>query len=261
MINEPMAESGPKSDLSHFTERIRTLVGGIPVARYARECGINESALRSYLGGKSEPGLFNLQKIVAHSGVEWGWLCDAAASEPYLFPDQAATVITTDGNAVQHAVEYRSSLTADYVELPLYDITAGAGAGKWNDNVRIKSRLAFRRDWLSTTVGSGNNLSLITVDGDSMEPTLKSGSVVMIRDNDTFNFNDGIYFMLHNGRHVIKRLQRKAINSIGNGKTEVAISVMSDNPAYPPVDVTLRQETIHENNILGRAVWLGVKLP
>ena len=157
-------------------------------------------------------------------------------------------------------MEQRSERT-EYMELPLYDITASAGAGRWNEEARVKSWLSFRRDWLAQLVGAANGLSLITVDGDSMEPTLKSGAVVMVRDVESLNFSDGIYFMLLNGRHVIKRIQRKSLQMIEHGRTQLNITVVSDNDAYKPIEVTLRDETLNETTVLARAVWLGVKLP
>ena len=249
-------ESGSKNDLSLFTQRLRVLVGETPVARFARESGVNESSMRAYLAGKGEPGLFNLRKLVAHTGQSLDWLCEESA----FYPAHESTVLTTDGNPPPHVAQFRAA-RSEYMELPLYDITAGAGAGKWNENARVKSWLSFRRDWLSNLVGAANGLSLITVDGDSMEPTLKSGAVVMVRDIETFNFSDGIYFMLLNGRHVIKRIQRKSLQMIENGRTQLNITVVSDNEAYAPIDVTLRDETLNETTVLARAVWLGVKLP
>lgn len=257
MNDEQTPDSGLKGDLSLFTARLRVLVGDTPVAKYARDAGLNESALRSYLGGRSEPGLFNLRKLATHTGRTLDWLC----AETETYGQHQATVLTTDGNPPAFSAQMSREERGEYAELPLYDIAAGAGAGRWNDDARIKSRLSFRRDWLATTVGPANGLSLITVDGDSMEPTLKSGAVIMVRDVDTWNFSDGIYFMLLNGRHVIKRIQRRGLVMAEGNATRLLLTVLSDNDAYKPIEAELRNETLHETNVLGRAVWLGVKLP
>jgi phage repressor protein C with HTH and peptisase S24 domain len=64
-----------------------------------------------------------------------------------------------------------------------------------------------------------------------------------------------------NAARIIKRIQRKSLQAIENGRTQLNITVVSDNDAYKPIDVTLRDETLNETTVLARAVWLGVKLP
>ncbi len=70
-----------------------------------------------------------------------------------------------------------------------------------------------------------------------------------------------VVLMLLNGGHVIKRVQRKGLRGIEGGRTELMISVRSDNEAYEPAEVALSNETLDENTVLARAVWYGVKLP
>lgn len=241
-----------------FGERLRIALEGRSVAEFARLTGIGESLLRKYLSDDSEPTVGKLQMMRAHLTVAFDWLVAEVGPK---WPTPGSEGVSETGHVAR---EDRGSYIAsrrEFMELPLYDIAAGAGSGKWNDDARVKSWLSFRRDWLSQLVGAANGLSLITVDGDSMEPTLKSGAVVMVRDIETFNFSDGIYFMLLNGRHVIKRIQRKSLQMIENGQTQLNITVVSDNDAYAPIDVTLRNETLNETTVLARAVWLGVKLP
>lgn len=256
MQHESLGESEAYADLSLFSTRLAALKGGIPVARFSRECGVNESAMRSYLTGKSEPGLFNLRRIAEYKKCSLDWLCERASVYPV---DQGGTVLTSDGAPPRH--EARSDPDhSDFAYLPLYDIAASSGAGKWNETARIKSWLAFRRDWLLTTVGTTTGLSLVSNFGDSMYPTVPDSSVVMVRDIDSYNFNDGIYLMLLNGAHVLKRAQRASIQVLEFGRTEIQVTVLSDNSNYQPITATLRDETLHETNVLARAVWYGVKL-
>lgn len=63
-MNEAITpKAAQKDDLSRFATRLSSLIGGISVAKYARECGITESTVRSYVGGESGPGMFNLHRI------------------------------------------------------------------------------------------------------------------------------------------------------------------------------------------------------
>jgi phage repressor protein C with HTH and peptisase S24 domain len=67
-----------------------------------------------------------------------------------------------------------------------------AGGGLIPDNM-VEMRIAFRRDWIQRK-GSPENMSLIRVAGDSMEPTLHSGDIVLIdHSRDYVDPHGGIY--------------------------------------------------------------------
>jgi hypothetical protein len=56
-----------------LAERIRSLVGRRSVARFAKDCGIGESLMRSYLSG-AMPGLDKAAAIARAGGVSLDWL-------------------------------------------------------------------------------------------------------------------------------------------------------------------------------------------
>ena len=55
-----------------------------------------------------------------------------------------------------------------------------AGGGAFVLSEKMKKRLAFRREWVSRIATGVKNLVLMQVRGDSMEPTIFSGDVVMV---------------------------------------------------------------------------------
>lgn len=85
-------------------------------------------------------------------------------------------------------------------------------------------KLAFRRDWI-TRIGNPSKISLIVVEGDSMEPTLLSGHVVLVDHIRKFlTPQGGICAIVIDHAILIKRLQ------VLHGESKV--KVISDNPCY-----------------------------
>lgn len=79
----------------------------------------------------------------------------------------------------------------------------------------------------------GNNLASHHVHGDSMEPTLYDGDMVVC-DSLGWDCGEGIYAVQINGNGYVKRIQA------GNSK----LFIMSDNPKYKTIEEPLDSECI-----------------
>lgn len=78
-----------------------------------------------------------------------------------------------------------------------------------------------------------DHLAAFLVKGDSMEPTIHDGDIVVC-DNLGYDNSEGIYVVYLNGTGLIKRIQ------IGVGK----IYVKSDNPKYSAIEEPLESQAI-----------------
>lgn len=109
----------------------------------------------------------------------------------------------------------------------------------------------FRRDWLEREAGvPAEQLVVVYVDGDSMEPTLRHGDLVLVDRSARDLRQDGIYVLMLDDHMTIKRLQRVA------GRR---VRVTSSNPAYEPFEMDdVRDDADHW--IVGCAVWAGRRL-
>ena len=90
-------------------------------------------------------------------------------------------------------------------------------------------------DFRQITMSAPENIKLIRVKGDSMNPTLKDGDWIMVDITHKAPDSDGL-FLLHlaNGL-AVKRVQ------CGLGQN---ITVISDNPIYAPIPATLEEVPI-----------------
>jgi len=95
-----------------------------------------------------------------------------------------------------------------------------------------------------------NDVFLMLVDGDSMYPTLKNGSIIMV-DRNLSSLSDGIYVMRHDNSLLVKRLQSLP-NSI--------IKVKSDNTMYEPWEIKREDFNGTDLELIGRVVWSGQRM-
>lgn len=130
-----------------------------------------------------------------------------------------------------------------YVFVPQVRGEISAGRGLTPDDT-AELRLAFRKDWIERK-GDPANMSLVRVSGDSMEPTLKSGDIVLVDHNRNYiDPQGGIYAVSIDDSIIIKRVQ--VLYPSGRFK------VISDNSRYEPFDA--EPERLKVN---GRVVWFG----
>jgi phage repressor protein C with HTH and peptisase S24 domain len=123
-------------------------------------------------------------------------------------------------------------------------ISAGPGLRPDND---VDFRLAFRNDWLEQ-FGGAQQLFVIKVEGDSMEPTLMESDTVLINKNvNEIGTGGGIFAINWHDMSMVKRLQMKP-------QTDEII-IKSDNPNYDSMVVKP-----NEIQIEGKVIWYGREL-
>jgi phage repressor protein C with HTH and peptisase S24 domain len=129
----------------------------------------------------------------------------------------------------------------DLALIPVFDIAAGAGRGSYaGDIVQI---LGLEKMWLRSEYGATDSLEGIRVSGDSMEPTLSNGDVVLVDRNDSVP-KDGVYVLRIEEDLFVKRLSKLP-------KSQVEI--ISDNPSYSNYIIDLKNPSTHFQ-VIGRVL-------
>lgn len=154
--------------------------------------------------------------------------------------------VSIDGFLIGEIVKRQAE---EYSYIPLYDIRAAAGPGTLIETEEVKDFLAFKQDWIRGVLRvNPNNLRLIYVDGDSMEPTLHHGDLILVNIENHTVVRDGVYVVRFGQAVMVKRLQL-----LPGGK----LKVKSDNEAgYEPFVIDLKKLG-EEVAIMGRVVWTG----
>jgi phage repressor protein C with HTH and peptisase S24 domain len=141
-------------------------------------------------------------------------------------------------------------LADDFVTVPRYDVEACAGHGAVIHSEQVVDHLAFRADWVRHALGVQQyDLALISVKGDSMEPTLSNGDLILLDMHSGKVEDNAIYALQHNGTLLVKRIQRRLDGSV---------VVSSDNPRYEAESISV--EGVSALRVVGRVVWAGRRM-
>jgi phage repressor protein C with HTH and peptisase S24 domain len=187
--------------------------------------------------GKREPSKDVLLKLTSKCGVNLHWM------------------LTGDG--VKYIKNGFSESKKEHKPLPLYnesDLPEGAfivplldqrlsaGNGSYLPDEDISMALVHVPAYLSRY---GDKIAALTVDGDSMYPTLSRGDMVVC---DSCGWSgEGIYAVRMSGSGFVKRITKAP------GK----IVIISDNPKYPPRE---EPEGSQDIEIIGRVHCAIVKM-
>ena len=231
-------------------------------AELARLAGVPEATYRAYESGRRPLTARAARELATPLGITWQMLLfgkEASGNGITInTPEEAAAVLgqrVSRRPAPRPVASYAGSSSAEVISmggdtwalLPVYDATASAGPGQIIDREAVTHRIAFREEWIRTVSKAPlDQLAVINVDGDSMEPTLRPSDTVLIdfRQNQPGD-KDGIYVIRTGNGLQVKRVQVE----LGKG----LITVRSDNPAYAP-QPNLNPDDIH---VIGRVIWLG----
>ena len=215
-----------------LTSGIGTRIGGIADmvggnSSLARMCGFSESVIRKWRLEMSEPCASDLVVMARAANVTIEWL--------------------TTGEGNKHPPEATEDVGVEFVLVPRYNVEASAGSGSLVGVESEIGKLAFRRDWLRQKGLSDKDLVVIRVTGDSMSPTIRNGSLVLVDTHQEQVKEDGIYVVSWDGHLVAKRLQ---VDFAGG------VYVISDyHEKYP--ERHLRAEEASSLYVIGRVVWAG----
>lgn len=235
--------------LMDFGERLKTVRGDDKQEAFAKRLGVHKNTIGRWERGDQSPGVEDLNKILElNPNINPTWLLTGEGQKERQ--EVAPTWWFNDGeNLGDKPVEqaYSKSASAvqdDYLYLPLYNVRASAGGGTIVDTEQVLDVLAFKQTWIRSSLGlNPANLYLIYVEGESMEPTLRSGDLIMI---DRYaQLADAIFVVLVDNTLLVKRLQRLP------GRF---IKLSSDNPAFE--SFTINQDSEAEGvSIIGKVVW------
>lgn len=130
--------------------------------------------------------------------------------------------------------------------IPIYDIRASAGPGSLAEDGEPVGYQPYRQQEIARlTRTAEDQLAVIRVAGDSMEPTLANADQVLVDRSVRKVGRDGIYILALDEDLLVKRCQVDLQTR--------HIIVKSDNPAYDTLVVTDADRI----NVLGRVIWIG----
>ena len=146
--------------------------------------------------------------------------------------------------SILRGLRARETRESNYTEVPLREATASMGGGSTETGDRTLTYLSFRTEWIRSK-GNPEYMTAIRAFGDSMEPTIADGSVVLIDEGRRQFVKNKVYYLRHNGQMYIKRL----IDAGGQ------LGIASDNDSN-----VLLVADADDFEIIGRCIWTAREL-
>ena len=130
----------------------------------------------------------------------------------------------------------------DFRNLAVRDAEGSMGSGSHVEDDPIIGYLAFRTVWLKKHGINPDKASMIEVRGDSMQPTIRPGSMVLVDHKRTRRVKGRIFALRTEDGVLVKRVMKD-----GDGGWQL----ISDNPDYETVPFP------KDGKVLGEVRWAG----
>ncbi len=206
------------------------------------------SQLTSWKFGRTRPDFFALRRLCEASGdsIEWlAWGKEPRDSRDGLHHTDSGQA--KEGGNVLQIVDSAALTDKSMVMLPRLDVEAAAGAGAVVATEQVAEMVAFSTSWLRERHITPRNARILTARGDSMEPTIRDGDLLIVDTAIEMAVDNGIYCIAYNGVLLVKRLfvQRSG-----------GIIISSDNKIAGR-DEEIPAHEVPDVHIAGRVMWYG----
>lgn len=204
-----------KTELQEKLKQLRLSLGYKNQVSFAQKLGVTQATIANIESGNRE------------------------VSRPLLL--KIKEVFNVDLMSWQDKKQYSSNS----IPIPFYSAKASAGEGESLPDYPDKDVIYFDIRYLQACISHNiTHLSLIKAEGDSMQPTIQNGDLLMVDDSVQEIIPNKIFVIKQENQLRVKRLKTEL-----TGET----LIISDNTTYP-VEVMNK-----ETEIIGQVVWNGSK--
>lgn len=135
----------------------------------------------------------------------------------------------------------------DYVTIPRIMVDASAGGGSIVTLEQEGESYFFRKEWIKEHLGTRpEDLRMLTISGDSMEPTLCHNDIILIDTTKKTPTPPGIFVLFDGFGLVAKRVE------FVTQQPSARLRITSDNHQY-----STYERSAEETFIIGRVVWFA----
>lgn len=222
--------------MSTFGTRLRELRKPISLEEFAGLFGIPAGTMGNYERDRNQPPFSLISDICSRFGVVPEWLLFGTGPK---YRTTYTPVSQTPINAFEED-------HCEMVSIPMVGARLSAGTGSWEVGGNTVRHYNFPSTFLLRK-GNPQQMVVMKVDGDSMQPEIMDGDVVLIDQSKkevrlgrifAVGFEEAIY---------LKRIDMLP------GK----ILLKSVNPAYPPVEIDMQGQIGDSFKVIGQVLWVG----
>ncbi|WP_432735072.1 LexA family transcriptional regulator [Maridesulfovibrio sp. FT414] len=210
-------------DFESFFERLRDQTDISTQAQLARELGVGRAAVSLVKKKGAVPPRWILELSVRYN-LDSTWLESGLGSpRPEVSAEEFAD---------------------DFARIPKVAARLSAGGGSFETGAQVEGYYAFRKDWIQRK-GNPTDMVLMEVYGNSMEPELKEGDVVLLDQSRKNILAGGIYAVGVEDTVMVKRVEKRPGQMV----------LHSDNKDYSPI--YLGGDELETVRVLGQVVWVS----
>lgn len=199
----------------------------------ANAAGVSSEQLNKWIKGTVKVPAEALRSLAAFTGVDFSWL---VTGEGDMLQAQRVGIqpLSTGGPADLDQ--------PGMIAIPRYDeVRASAGLGSAPISETPTTRVAFEQRWLSDIGVQPSSAVILAAQGDSMEPTIRNGSPLLVDTSKTEVKSGFIYVIAVGDDLLVKRVRRRL---------DGLVELISDNSAYAPE--TLGPDSLQQLRVIGR---------
>ena len=212
-------------------------------AALAAFLGISHQALsRARSSGKIPSAWIPL--VAKKTGISTDWLFFGHEG-PKRAQQQTTRSFPLPSNKPTNSLPASRDNMPELSMVPLVSARLAAGGGSLENEGDILGHFAFQNDWLCRK-GNPDKMVLMRVTGDSMEPEIRNGDMVLVDQGKTQIYGHAFYAIGVNDEIYIKEVETLP------GQRLVLRSM---NPRYNPIEVDLRGDFADSVRIIGRVIW------
>lgn len=139
----------------------------------------------------------------------------------------------------------RTVANDDFVAVPRYAAALSAGGGAMVEgDIEVVEMVMFRRAWMKRIGVNPLQAHVIPVIGDSMQPTLYDGDIVLVDTAEQRPVSNAIFAIAVDDRALVKRIQLRHDGSV---------ILIGDNPHER--DEIIPSHEVNNLRIIGRVRW------
>lgn len=222
-------------------ERIGSLVKAGSVA------GVTDEAVARWRDGQSRAPFDGIVQLCLASNLSIEWMATGKGPR-----DSTSAIIHGDDvdnrEVLTMQIQDSAALAGNsMVMLPRLDVEAAAGAGAVVASEYVAEMIAFSAEWLRERHITPRTARILTARGDSMEPTIRDGDLLIVDTAIETAVDNGIYCIAYNGVLLVKRLFM-----VRDG----GLVISSDNKIAGR-DEEIGPQDVPDLAIKGRVMWYG----
>lgn len=190
-------------------ERLKGLRGEMSQADFGAQFGVNLNTVGRYEKEEVLPRADFIAALCSKYGVSPSWLLygdgPREMEAAYIYIGEGET----EGRGEGRPGPLPGADPAEFDLVPMVETRLSAGNGSFVLSENVEGYYAFRKSWVRSVAASARDLVLMRVDGDSMNPTIRSGDTVMIDASRRTVIDGQIFALRFDDTIMIKRLSAR----------------------------------------------------